>query len=60
MAVMGNVQAMYHQVQVPEADRDFLQFLWWAEGDLTKELSEFRMTDFVWCSVFSELCDLCS
>lgn len=41
VTVTGNVQAI-HQVKVPEADRDFLQFLWWPEGDLTKDMSEFH------------------
>ena len=28
VAVMGDVQSMFHQVRVPVEDRDFLWFLW--------------------------------
>ena len=31
-AVMSDVEAMYHQVIVPEEQRDALRFLWWADG----------------------------
>lgn len=41
VAVLGEIQAMFHQVKVAEEDRDFLRFLWWPEGDLTKEVAEF-------------------
>lgn len=47
VAVMGDIQSMFHQVKVTEEDRDFLRFLWWPEGDLTKEVAEFRK-----CPVF--------
>lgn len=56
VAVMGDVQAMYHQVKVPESDRDFLRFLWWPEGDLTKQLSVFRMTVHLFGAVSSPSC----
>jgi len=36
LAVMGDVQSMFHQVCVPKEDRDLLQFLWWPK--------EYRMT----------------
>lgn len=56
VAVMGDIQSMLHQVKVPEDDRDFLWFLWWPEGDLTKEVSEFRMTVHVFGAVSSPSC----
>lgn len=54
--VMGDIQSMFHQVKVPEDDRDFLRFLWWPEGDLTKEVSEFRMTVHLFGAVSSPSC----
>lgn len=55
---MGDIQAMFHQVKVTEEDRDFL---WWPEGDLTKEVAKFRMTvHLFWCCFPSELCHLCT
>ena len=56
VAIMGDVQAMFHQVQVPEKDRDFLRFLWWPEGDLTKHVAEFRMTVHLFGAVSSPSC----
>ena len=29
IAFMGDIDAMFHQVRVPEGQRDFLRFLWW-------------------------------
>lgn len=43
MAVMYDLQAIFRQVKVAEEDRDFLCFLWWPEGDLSKEVVEFHM-----------------
>lgn len=56
VAFMGDVQAMYYQVKVPEEDRDLLRFLWWPEGDLTKDASEFRMTVHLFGAVSSPSC----
>ena len=41
VAVMGDIQSMFHQVRIPEADRDLLQFLWWPKGNLDQELEEY-------------------
>ena len=35
---------MFHQVHVNEEHCDFLCFLWWGQGDTTKEPEEYRMT----------------
>ena len=44
VAFMGDIQAMFHQVKVAEEDRDFLRFLWWPDGDITKDPAQYRMT----------------
>ena len=44
IAVMCDIEAMFHQVRVSEHHRDLLRFLWWEEGDTSKEPAEFRMT----------------
>ena len=36
----ADIEAMFHQVRVPESDRDFLRFLWWTDGDMTKQPAE--------------------
>jgi len=32
VAMMSDIQAMFHQVKVMESDTDFLRFLWWPQG----------------------------
>ena len=56
VAVMGDVQSMFHQVRVPEEDRDLLRFLWWPKGDFTKKLEEYRMTVHLFGAVSSPSC----
>ena len=56
VAVMGDVQSMFHQVRVPEEDRDLLRFLWWPRGDFSKELEEYRMTVHLFGAVSSPSC----
>ena len=43
-AFMCDVEAMFHQFRVFETHRNFLQFLWWEDGDITKRPVEYRMT----------------
>lgn len=39
---MGDIQAKFYQVKV--AKEDFLRFIWWSDGDLSKELTDCTMT----------------
>ena len=39
-AFMSDIEAMFYQVQVSLSDRDYLQFLWWPDGDLDKDPEE--------------------
>lgn len=32
VAVMGDIEGMFHQVKIPKNDVDFLRFLWWPGG----------------------------
>ncbi|XP_077865856.1 uncharacterized protein LOC144352901, partial [Saccoglossus kowalevskii] len=36
VAVMADIEAMFHQVKVPEDDMDCLRFYWWPDGDLSR------------------------
>ena len=56
VAFMGDIQAMFHQVKVTEEDRDFLSFLFWPEGDFTREIQEYRMTVHLFGAVSSLSC----
>ena len=43
IAVMCDIKKMFHQFHVAEADRNYLRFLWWKQGDLKSQPSEFRI-----------------
>ena len=47
---------MFHQVHVPEEDRDLLRFHWWPKGDFTKKLDKYRMTVHLFGAVSSPSC----
>ena len=44
VALMCNIEGMFHQAGVAEWDRDLLCSLWWENGDTPKEPTKFRMT----------------
>lgn len=56
IGMMGDIQAMFHQVKVPEKDTDFLRFLWWPGGDTSLPPSEYRMTVHLFGAVSSPSC----
>lgn len=43
VAVMCDVERMFHQFHVTPQDQDYLRFLWWEHGDLSVPPSVFRM-----------------
>ena len=43
VAMMADVEAMFHQVNVPPEDADLLRFLWWPDGEINKALVEYKM-----------------
>ena len=43
VAVMCDVERMFHQFHVRPEDQDYLRFLWWENGDLGSPPSIFRM-----------------
>jgi hypothetical protein len=43
VALMSDIESMFHQVGMTEDYRDLLRFLWWPDGDLEKEANVFRM-----------------
>ncbi len=56
VAVMADIEGMFHQVKVPEEDKDFLRFLWWPDGNTDYPLSEYRMTVHLFGAVSSPSC----
>ena len=43
VALMCDIQRMFHRFRVHPDDRDFLRFLWWEHGDTHREPTEYRM-----------------
>ena len=56
IAIMGDIQSMFHQVELPEKDRDLLRFLWWEDGDLNEPPQEYRMKVYLFGAVCSPSC----
>jgi hypothetical protein len=43
IAFTCDVEKMYHQFRVKKSHQDYLRFLWWEHGDLSKTPVDFRM-----------------
>lgn len=56
IAVMSDIEAMFHQVVVTSSQRDALRFLWWPSGDVNNEPVEFRMTVHLFGGTWSPSC----
>ncbi len=56
VAVMADVESMFHQVKVPPEDADLLRFLWWPDSDLSQELQEYRMEVHLFGATSSPSC----
>jgi len=53
---MGDIEAMYHQVKVPERHREYLRFLWWPNGEMNKEPNEYEMCVHLFGAISSPSC----
>ncbi|KAK0133288.1 hypothetical protein N1851_031202 [Merluccius polli] len=56
VATMADVEAMFHQVKVPPEDADLLRFLCWPDGDINKDLVEYRMVVHLFGATSSPSC----
>jgi len=56
IAVLADIESMYHQVRVTPRDRDVLRFLWWPAGDTSQDPEEYRMTVHLFGGVWSPSC----
>lgn len=56
IALVADIQAMYHQVRVPETDQDLLRFLWWTDGNIERPIEEYRMGVHIFGATSSPAC----
>ncbi|KAL5011234.1 hypothetical protein ScPMuIL_011683 [Solemya velum] len=43
IAIMGDIERMFHQFKVNREDRNYLRFLWWKDGNLENDPTVYRM-----------------
>ena len=56
IGVTCDVQGMFNQVKVIPEHRNLVRFLWWKDGDLQQEPSEYRMTTHLFGATSSPAC----
>ena len=56
IAIMADIQAMFHQVRVTPEDQDTLRFLWWPEGNLSKLPMNYKMIVHLFGGTWSPSC----
>ena len=56
VAMMADIEDMFHQVRVRPPDCDSFRFLWWRDNDLSKEPTEYQMMVHLFGSVSSPTC----
>ena len=54
--VMADIESMFYQVRVADHHRRLLKFLWWPNGDYTKDLREYEMCVHVFGAISSGSC----
>ena len=56
VAFMCDIEAMFYQVRVTEDCRDMLRFLWWENGDTSRQPQEYRMAVHLFGAASSPAC----
>jgi hypothetical protein len=56
VALMADIESMFHQVRVTSNDYDALRFIWWPQNDLNVEPQEFRMLVHLFGATSSPSC----
>ena len=55
VAFIVDIEAMFHQVHVPEKERSFLRYLWWEDDNLQKHI-DYEMSVYVFGGTSSPRC----
>lgn len=56
IAIVADIQSMFHQVHVSNKHVNFLRFLWWPGGDTAQALQEYRMKVHLFGAASSPSC----
>ena len=56
VAMIADVEAMFHQVLVREEDSNYLRFLWWENGDMSQPPVPYCMTRHIFGATSSPSC----
>jgi hypothetical protein len=56
VALVADIEAMFHQVKVRDIDRDALRFLWWSDGNMDCPPTEYCMTVHLFGATSSPSC----
>ena len=56
VALMSDIEAMFHQVRVRPCDKSYLRFLWWPDGNFNISPEEFQMTVHLFRATSSPSC----
>ena len=56
VAFMCHIEAMFYQVRVTKDCRDMLRFLWWENGDTSRQPQEYRKTVHLFGAASSPAC----
>jgi len=56
VAVMGDIEAMFYQVRVPESHQRYLRFFWWPGNDFDVEPQEYEMCVHLFGALSSPSC----
>ncbi|XP_014676449.1 PREDICTED: uncharacterized protein LOC106816368 [Priapulus caudatus] len=56
IAIMSDIEAMFYQVNVSPSHRDALRFLWWKDGDVSRDPGIYRMKVHPFGGVWSPSC----
>ena len=56
VVIMGDIEAMFHEVLIPEKDRSLLRFLWWEDHNINSNIVDFEMGVHVFGGTSSPSC----
>ena len=56
IAIMADIEGMFHQVRVSPKDCDALRFLWWPENDFNKDPEDYQMLVHLFGATSSPSC----